>query len=274
MLNHSENSYPVLNKSYKGFYPFKLCTTSFIYPDHYVPNVKLLGPFVDEIELLLFESAPVDSLLSSKELTDLSALSAELNLTYNIHLPTDISISDPDPVKQQLAIDSHLRIIERLAPLLPSTYTLHVPYDGNLGDKDNIKRWQDIVHQNLAKMLTRSDVGNRIAVETLDYPFEFIGSIIFDLNLSVCMDLGHLIFHGEDLKEVAEKYLESTSIIHLHGVENNRDHLALDRLSKTALKPVFEIMRQFTGTVSLEVFSFKDLAASLKYFEHCWNEKY
>ena len=274
MLNNPSPTYPVLNKSHKGKYPFKLGTTSFIYPDHYVPNVKLLGPFVDEIELLLFEAAPVETLLTSKELTDLSALSTELNLTYNIHLPTDISISNPDPVKQQLSIDSHLRIIERVAPLLPTTYTLHVPYDGNLGDRENIKRWQDIVHQNLSKILTRSGVGNRIAVETLDYPFEFIGRIIFDLNLSVCMDLGHMIFHGEDLKAVSEKYIDITSIIHLHGVENSRDHLALDRLPKTALKPVFEILRQFTGSVSLEVFSFKDLAASLSCFERCWKEEY
>ncbi len=274
MLNHSPNSYPVLNKSYKGVYPFNLCTTSFIYPDHYVPNVKLLGPYVDEIELLLFETAPVETLLSGKELSDLLALSTELNLTYNIHLPTDISISDPDPVKQRLAIDSHLRIIEHVVPLMPTTYTLHVPYDDNLGDKDKIKRWQDIVHQNLVNILTRSGVGNRIAVETLDYPFEYVGSIISDLNLSVCMDLGHLIFHGEDLEAVTEKYKDITSIIHLHGVENNRDHLALDRLPKTVLKPVFEILRQFTGSVSLEVFSFKDLAASLSCFERCWEESH
>ena len=274
MLNYPSNTYPVLNKSYKGMYPFRLGTTSFIYPDHYVPNVKLLGPFVDEIELLLFESAPVEILLASEELNDLSELSKELSLTYNIHLPTDISISNPDPVKQQQAIDSHLRIVERVAPLLPTTYTLHVPYDDDLDDIDKTKRWQDIVHHNLTKMLTRSEVGNLIAIETLNYPFEFIESIVSDLNLSVCLDLGHLIFHGEDLKQVSEKYLAITSIIHLHGVENNKDHVALDRLPQTELEPVFEILRHFAGSVSLEVFSFKDLAASLNCFERCWNGKY
>jgi sugar phosphate isomerase/epimerase len=263
----------VLNKSYKGLYPFKLGTTSFIYPDHYVPNVKLLGSFVDEIELLLFESAPADSLLSHEEIIALAQLSQELDVTYNIHLPTDISIGDPVPVKQQQAVDSLIMVVERVAPLRPTTYTLHLPYDGKLSDKDKIKRWQEVVHHNLVKILT-TGVGNLIAIETLDYPFKLVEAVISDLNLSVCMDLGHLIIQGQDLKDVSKKYLDKTSIIHLHGVENKKDHLSLDRLSEKLVGPVFEILGQFSGSVSLEVFSFKNLAASLRYFERCWNERY
>ena len=269
MLNNSSNSYPVLSKSYKGVYPFKLCTPSFIYPDHYVPNVELLGPFVDEIELLLFESAPADSLLSSQEINALSRLSPELDLTYNIHLPTDISIGDPDPVKQQQAVDALIRVVERVAPIHPTTYTLHVPYDDNLGDKDKIKRWQEIVHRNLVKILA-TGVGDLISIETLDYPFDIIETIISDLNMSICLDLGHLIVHGEDLKRVSDKYLDKTSIIHLHGVADRKDHLALDRLPKPLVTPVFEILDQFSGSVSLEVFSFENLNTSLAFLERCW----
>ena len=35
--------YPSLDRSYKGIFPFNLGTTSFIYPDDYVPNVKMHG---------------------------------------------------------------------------------------------------------------------------------------------------------------------------------------------------------------------------------------
>ncbi|MBT8357208.1 MAG: sugar phosphate isomerase/epimerase, partial [Desulfobacterales bacterium] len=77
-------------KSYKGAYPFKLGTTSFIYQDDYIPNVKMLGPYIDEIELLLFESKP-SSLPNKKEIDELSLLSKEFDLSYNIHLPIDIS---------------------------------------------------------------------------------------------------------------------------------------------------------------------------------------
>jgi sugar phosphate isomerase/epimerase len=84
------------------------------------------------------------------------------------------------------------------------------------------------------------------------------------------MDLGHLIVHGEDLKDASDKYLDKTSIIHLHGVEDRKDHLALDRLPKPLVKPVFEILDQFSGSVSLEVFSFENLDTSLAFLERCW----
>jgi sugar phosphate isomerase/epimerase len=272
MLNYPSNLYPKLTKSYKGIYPFKLGTTSFIYPDDYVPNVKMLGPFVDEIELLLFESDPVGSLLSKKVITDLSDLSKELDLRYNIHLPTDISIADPDPVKQQQAIDSQIRVVERVAPLLPTTYTLHVPYDDNLADPDKIKKWQDIVHHNLAKILAGGVTGNLIAIETLDYPLEIIGNILSDLNLAVCIDIGHLIVHGYDVQTVFEKYSNKIAMIHLHGVEGGNDHLALNRLPEKWIEPVFKILNKFAGSVSLEVFSFDHLEISLNFLDRCWKK--
>ena len=89
-----------MTKSYKGLYPFRLATTSFIYPDHYVPNVKMLGPYFDEIELLLFESLQPDSLPDPTVIAQLSHLAEKYDLTYNVHLPTDISITDPRPSKQ------------------------------------------------------------------------------------------------------------------------------------------------------------------------------
>ena len=88
--------------------------------------------------------------------------------------------------------------------------------------------------------------------------------------MTICMDLGHLIVHGENLKRVSDKYLDKTSIIHLHGVEDSNDHLALDRLAKPLVKPVFEILDQFSGSVSLEVFSFENLDTSLAFLERCW----
>ena len=104
MTNQQSQGYPSLIKSYKGMYPFKIGTTSFIYPDHYIPNVKMLGPYLDEIELLLFESTGTDALPSKSVIAELSRLAKDFDLTYNVHLPTDISISDPDPKRQIHAV--------------------------------------------------------------------------------------------------------------------------------------------------------------------------
>ena len=101
MKNQPTLDYPSLTKSYKGIFPFKICTTSFIYPDHYIPNVKMLGPYMDEIELLLFESQAVDSIPSNAVIAELGHLGREFDLSYNVHLPTDVSLTDLDPAQQK-----------------------------------------------------------------------------------------------------------------------------------------------------------------------------
>jgi sugar phosphate isomerase/epimerase len=264
--------YPSLARSYKGIFPFNLGTTSFIYPDDYVPNVKMLGPYLDEIELLLFESLPNDALPSKAVIAELSHLARDYNLIYNVHLPTDVSISDPKPEKQRLAVDTILKVGDLLAPLSPTAFLLHIPYSKKSFSENSVKSWQRCVFRNLEKILAGGIPAESIAVETLDYRFDLLDGVIVDLNLSVCLDLGHLIVHGYQLKALFNKYADRTSMIHLHGVKNGHDHLALNKLTDVSMEPVLVILRQFTGSVSLEVFSFDDLKTSLEYLENHWKK--
>ena len=259
--------YPSLARSYKTAFPFKLGTTSFIYPDGYIPNVKMLGPYLDEIELLLFESLPADALPSKAVIKELSLLAREYDLTYNIHLPTDVSISDTQPEKQQQAVNTILKVIDRVDPLCPSVYSLHIPYDQRSSAPDTVKSWQYCVLKNLRKILASGIAAESIGVENLDYRFDLIDDILAELNLSVCLDIGHLIVNGYDLNDLFNKYGDRTSIIHLHGVKNGQDHLAIDKLPHKFREPVLAILKRFTGSVSLEVFAFDDLKSSLAFLE-------
>jgi hypothetical protein len=109
-MNKQLQDYPPLTKSYKGRFPFKICTTSFIYPDHYIPNVKMLGSYMDEIELLLFESRGVDAIPSTAVVAELDQLAREFDLTYNVHLPTDVSITDRSPTRQKNAVETMVQV--------------------------------------------------------------------------------------------------------------------------------------------------------------------
>jgi sugar phosphate isomerase/epimerase len=266
-MENQPNNFPALNKSYKRKYPFKLGTTSFIYPDHYVPNVKMLGPYLDEIELLLFESLPTDTLPSKAVIAELSRLAEEYDLTYNIHLPTDVSISDEKRKNQQQAVDTLISVIELCAPLSPSACTLHIPYNQKSYDHDTVKRWQSRVLKNLEKILAAGIAAESIAIETLGYRFDLLNDIIAELNLNVCLDIGHLIVHQYDLNALFNKYCDITSIIHLHGVKNGHDHLALDKFPDKFREPLLAILNRFSGSVSLEVFAFDDLKFSLAFLE-------
>ena len=272
-MEYQINNYPSLTKSYKNYYPFKIGTTSFIYPDLYVPNVKKLGPFVDEIELLLFESAPVSSLFPKAVISELKHLSQDLQVSYNIHMPTDISISDPSPLNQDQAVDTLVRVIERLGPLSPTSHTLHVPYSADVYDDDHLQKWQDDVFRNLEKIILSGVPADKLALETLDYPLGILMRVIEELKLSACLDVGHLIISNADLQSVFDNCSGCFSIIHLHGVQGRKDHGPLSQLPENLLITIVDNLKRFTGTVSLEVFNFENLKASLNILEQRWNHQ-
>jgi len=258
---------------------FRLGTTSFIVPDHIIPNVIKLGPFFDEIELLVFESDPPDVLPSEEDVKTLLSLSRDLNLTYNIHLPTDVSLSDESAQKRQVAADTLLSIIDRFAPLNPSTYTLHLdmPQDirQDMENKKKIEAWVNTTRNGLNALLSGIDDPGIISIETLDYPFRYVEPLINEFHLSVCVDVGHQIRYGHDLLQTFNSHKSRSPIIHLHGVDcsgvKKRDHKALDALSEDEIRKIRKVLETFKGVVSLEVFNLENLNRSLlvlsRYFQ-------
>jgi sugar phosphate isomerase/epimerase len=112
-----------------------------------------------------------------------------------------------------------------------------------------------------------------ITIETLGYPFEWIEEIVRHFGFSICLDIGHILISGWDLELHFEKYLSSTSIIHLHGFEDGVDHLGIDRLTGPVLDLIIDRLRNFLGTVSIEVFSIDELKRSLVTLEEKWRKR-
>jgi len=232
----------------------------------------MLGPYMDQIELLLFESTGRDALPSRSVIAELGRLAGEFDLGYNVHLPTDISIADRNPARQKDAVETMVRVIERVQPLGPSALIFHVPYIEESLKEDDVRNWQDRVYNNLEQIIPAVENQRIIAIETLDYPLELLDNIILDLDLAICLDLGHLMVYDYDVLEVFNKYAFKTSVLHLHGVENGRDHTTLDRLSEKLASTVLRVLKRFTGVVSIEVFSFENLDSSLKFLESHWKK--
>lgn len=267
------NADQTLDKPYKGRFPFRIGTTSFIYRDDYVPNVCRLGPYLDEIELLFFDSAYDGALPTRDTVAKLAAVGRDADLTYNVHLPTDVFLGHEDPSVCQKAVDTLVRVIDLAAPLAPTTLTLHLLPVPNSGADDHLAAWRDRLRLGLNGVLTGSGIDSRrISVETLDYPFEWVEAVVSDLNLSVCLDLGHLLVYGYDIPPLVHRFASRTPIVHLHGVENGKDHLSLDRMDGNDLAEILDILRGFSGTVSVEVFSFSDLQTSLRVLETAWTD--
>ncbi len=263
--------YPSLEKSYKNKYPFKLCTTSFIYPDDYIPNVKMLGPYIDEVELLLFEARREEYLPTRQVIRDLAVLSEEFDFTYNIHLPTDLPVTDKNPQRRQQAVEIIKRVIDLSSPLHPTTHTLHLPYDMDRSDSKTITQWQDIANDSIEKLVHSGIQADMLSVETLSYPFHWLDPVLESHCIPVCIDIGHLIVQNFDYVDIFNKYKDKTTIIHLHGVKEKKDHIPLDNLPQKDLQRInHEILKKFNGVLSIEVFSFDYLSRSLNCLNTYW----
>lgn len=260
----------MLTRSYKKHYPFTLCCPSFIYPAGYTENVRQLGAYVDEIELLLLESDP-DNLPSKNEIKELRLIGADLDFSYNVHLPTDLSPGSECAGKRDHFVEALNRAIDRAAPLSPTSYTLHLPYTG-ISNKPVAPAWLDRIEDSTQKLLAVSGLpAETIALETLDYPFPFLDPILDRFGFAVCLDTGHLMVSGIDCRKCFDIYKHRIIVMHIHGVNQSRDHLALDNLNAEQTETICSILSQFRGTVSLEVFSINALAASLDYLSKKWD---
>lgn len=261
---------PVL-KNYRGRFPFKLATTSYIYPDEIVPNVISLAPYFDEIELVLFESEVENNLPEEAEICLLREISLNGQVGFNIHLPIDIFLGDEKEEVRSKGISMIKKVIEQTLCLNPSHYTLHLDLrDKNGQDHADIKTWRRRIIRSVEEILEYPIEPNRISIENLAYPFEYVEDLIHQFGFSICLDLGHILFYGQDLEYYIKKYLMKTSIVHLHSFQDGVDHRGIEGLPDSALKMIFFHLNDYKGIVSIEVFSFEDLQRSLTVLEERW----
>lgn len=265
--------YLSLPKSYKKMFPFQLATTSYIYPDRIVPNVTFLAPYLDEIELVLFESAGQDALPDEEEVKALINLSSLHAINFNIHLPIDISLGDGSEEVRSKAVSVVRRTIERTLPLNPSVYTLHFELSGKKDQEKDVIAWHKQALRSAEEILDCGIEPNRISIETLGYPFDWIEDIVKKFGFSICLDIGHILIHGLDLRLYLEKYFLDAPIIHLHGFQNGLDHLGIDQLPEPTLQLILSDLRHYHGIVSIEVFSIHSLKRSLILLEGKWGER-
>ncbi len=260
-----------MQKKSKSKFPFRLATTSFIYPDDIVPNVEKLAPCFDEIELLILESRPPAVLPSENTVRRLAELAEQHHITYNVHLPLDIYLGHPAAAERDLAVATVQKTLALCAGLKPTTCTLHFELHRKGALETDIGEWVKRVDDSLEKLVPSIERPDIITVETLEYPFRYVAPLIEKWGLSVCIDAGHLIKHGFDITALFERHRRKVVLIHLHGVDFSKtapkDHTDLGKTPAEKMAPVLEVLKTYTGVVSIEVFNRKDLDVSTAYLD-------
>jgi hypothetical protein len=161
-----------------------------------------------------------------------------------------------------------------MAPVAPKAYILHLDGDRRGGvPSDNIPLWQEQHHRSIGEIITRVSP-EKLCIETLDYPFDLVEDIIDRMNLSICLDIGHLLLYRCDVDHYLENYLKRTRVIHMHGIENGRDHRDISFLDSSFLENLYKHLTGediYTGVITIEVFNQTDFEGSLRTIRKCWH---
>lgn len=247
-----------------GGRPWRLGTTSYVYPADVLPNVEALAPQVQDIELVLFESEDVSNLPSPAVIARLAELGRQHDCTYTIHFPIDKKLGAESATERAAFVRQACRIVELTRPLRPFGFLLHAEGIGPQADAARVRQWQQDVLAALPPLIDSVGDPALLCLENYKAPFAWGEPLLERWPLSVCIDAGHLWRFGYDLEAQVRQYLPRTRVIHLHGERDGRDHISLAALAPERLREFLRLTAAFTGVVSLELFEFDAVKTSIE----------
>ena len=245
---------------------FRTGSTSYVIPDHIVPNVEFLGPLVDDVQLVLFETDEYGSNLPDPaQIARLNELAEEHTLTYTVHLPLDLRLGY-DGGGGDVSLIKARRVIDVTRGLRPHAYTLHLDGRRLMSEHDDevIAQWQEASGRALELVSEWLDEPEKLSIENLEaWDPEVFAPLLDILPVGRTIDVGHFWLQGIDPMDHLERWIDRAKVVHLHGIAE-RDHASLTHVPAEDLDRVTAfLMDNFAGVVTLEVFSLPDLTSSL-----------
>lgn len=254
----------------KGRYPWRVGATSFVLPAGVSENVDYLADRADDIQLLFFESASQTLLPHKVDVSYLQNSAQEHNVTYTVHLPTDLSLGGDNRQAREGGVVEVLRLMEELAPLEPRAFDLHL----NMVSDVDKELWIDRLDHSLTLLADRLGRDrDLIAVENIDYSFSQVRSLVLEHGFSLCLDIGHALRYGDDVSQIIEDMCHARHI-HYHGVAGGRDHRAISSSSGELSRRLGAAMaaENFDGVFTVEVYTRNALEKSLKELAAAWSD--
>jgi sugar phosphate isomerase/epimerase len=241
--------------------PFRLGSTSYVYPADILPNVRRLAPLVDDVELVLFEVNDQSNLPSPPVIEELSRLAEAHDLTYTVHLPLDLRLASADAWRDP-SMEKARRVIRAAGPLRPWAYVVHldgreVEHEGAVSPAA-LARWRDQAARSLEMIAQEAGAPHLLAVENLEnYPPDAFLPLLDRLPVSLCADVGHFLKVEQPPLPYLRAHEARIRVIHLHGCRDGRDHRGLDLIADDVLSGLRDWLAaaRYRGVLTLEVFT-------------------
>ncbi len=168
---------------------------------------------------------------NQEAITNLAALKREKGIDYTVHLPLwSVEPSTPLSPVRAGSVQAVVDIISATRELDPLVYVLHATgalaaefFRMNISDTARaliLRQFQAGARASLQEILARTGIpGRKLAIETIEFPFDLTLELAEELYLSICFDTGHILanFAGElDFFEALERCLPRMAEVHLH----------------------------------------------------------
>jgi sugar phosphate isomerase/epimerase len=162
----------------------------------------------------------------------LATLKEARGLSYTVHLPLwSVEPSTPLLPVRQGSVRALVECVEATRPLEPEVYILHATgalaaefYRMRLPELARAlilrQYFQGGARESVKSLLAETGIpSRRLAIETIEFPFDLTLELADELDLSVCLDTGHVLvgFSGPlGLFDALERCLPRLAEIHLH----------------------------------------------------------
>lgn len=180
-------------------------------------------------------------------------LKQEKGLSYTVHLPLwSVEPSTPLQEVRKGSAQALTETIQATLPLDPEVYVLHATgalaaefYRMRLPEKVKallLRQFQAQAAESIRTILGETGIPSRqLAIETIEFPFELTVELANVLDLSICLDVGHILagFSGPiGLYEALPYLLPRLGEVHLHDapwqgkeqkIHYGEDHQALGK---------------------------------------------
>lgn len=165
-----------------------------------------------------------------ESIAKLAALKAE-GVTYTLHLPLwSVEPSTPLTPVRKGSVEAVIEILKAALPLEPEVFVLHATgslaaefYNMKISEMARtliLRQFQNGARESLKTILAATGIPSRkLAIETIEFPFDLTLELAEELDLSICFDCGHVLagFPGWlDFFEALEKCLPRLAEVHLH----------------------------------------------------------
>jgi hypothetical protein len=233
--------------------PWTIAAPSCVLPAGVAENCTFLAPRFDEIGLAFFETGPC--LAYTRQ--DLPDELAGLPVSWHVHLPLDLPWTQDGTGGAERVAGVILALARKVEHLSPGAFVLHPPQSPKA----------------LARLAELLEAGGlepeRLLVENIQgRDLEDLWPAICGSGLGVCLDLGHLLAHGQEDFLALPGLSARLAMVHLNAPDPRKParHAALSLLDGHGQGIMREMLALLdpSGVVMLELFGEAALAESLR----------